>query len=172
MKIKKLLIGMILLTILILPIVYSVQQKVYILNLKYDNGKVTKESLIVTQGIFIEESQPREGYRLELISFKDKILYTQKFIFSELQKGPMPEESDMVEKIKYLPDITEKEPSLLKTSSVELMIPYYGEAKTIKIYDINDVKVLEIDISSFAEKERPSGIWNKFISWFKKLFGK
>jgi len=172
---KKILI-ILLLIILVLPIVYSAQQKVYILNLKYDNGKVTKESLIVTQGIYSEEVQPETGYRLELISFTDEILYTRKFIFSELQKGPLPKESDILERTQYLPDITKKEPSLLKTSSAELMILYYEDAKTIIIYDPNNIKVLEIDVSSFAEKvaiEEPTpGFFGRIINWLKALFWK
>ena len=96
---KKILI-IFLLVSLVLPLVYSAQQKVYILNLKYDEGKVTKESLIVTRGMFSEESQPETGYRLELISFAGEIIYTRKFSFPELQKGPLPKESDILEREK------------------------------------------------------------------------
>ena len=108
--------------------------------------------------------------------------YSRIFIFPESQKGPLPKESDILERTQYLPDITEKEPSLLKTSSVELMIPYYKDAKIVRIYDINDIKVLEIDVSSFAEKvtgepgkivEEPKpSFLERIINWFKALFGK
>jgi|TARA_B100001971_G_C18107794_1_gene492493 hypothetical protein len=178
---KKILIILIMIT-LVLPIVYPAQQKVYILNLKYNDGKITKESLIVTEGMYSEEVQPETGYRLELISFTDEVLYSRIFIFPESQKGPLPKESDILERTQYLPDITEKEPSLLKTSSVELMIPYYKDAKIVRIYDINDIKVLEIDVSSFAEKvtgepgkivEEPKpSFLERIINWFKALFGK
>lgn len=171
MVMKKILI-IVLLMVLTLPMVYSAQQKVYILNLKYDNGKITKESLIVTQGFFIEaKEQPETGYRLEVVSFEDKILYTRKFIFPTFQKGPIPNESDILEREKYLPDITKKEPSILKKSSIELMIPYHKNAKLIRIYDSNDIKVLEINVSAFAEKEIKSlSIWQRIINWFKKIF--
>lgn len=160
---KKIIISLVLI-ILLLPAVYSAQQKVYILNLKNDNGKIIKESLIVTQGFFVEDkNQPENGYRLELVSFTDKVLYTKKFNFPKLQKGPLPKDSDILERAKYLPDITEKEPSTLKTSQIELIMPYYGNAKLIRIYDQNNINVLEIDVSSFAEKvaveEKPIFNW-------------
>mgnify|MGYP000486180240 CR=1 FL=1 len=76
----------------------------------------------------------------------------KKFNFPELKKGPLPKDSDILERTKYLPDVTKKEPSTLKTSQIELIMPYYGNSKLIRIFDQNNIKVFEIDISSFAKK--------------------
>ena len=67
---KKILFGMVMFFVLI-NIAYALEQRVYILDIKYDNGIITKASIKVMAGEAPDRrNQPDTGYLVELISFR------------------------------------------------------------------------------------------------------
>lgn len=130
----------------------AVEQKAYILNLKYDEGIITKEDLKVIPGEAPDRRiQPKIGYLLELISFNNETLYSFKFNFP-LEKLMVPpanwfdENGNQV----YIPKSSEVR-QRLDVVIITLVIPYFKNGKTISIYDPNNTKVLAIDVGYFAD---------------------
>ena len=139
----------------LISFVSAAEQDVFVLNLRYDNGNVSVQSLIVSKGFFNEPlNQPEEGYRLEVVSSKGKVLYEQKFEFSlKINFEPPPEWFDDEGNQIYFP--TEEETEITtNTSTVELIFPYFKNIESINVYDRNDELVSSIDVGGedFGEK--------------------
>lgn len=137
--------------VLFVSSVFAKEQRIYDLILKYDKGAVTKQSLIVTIGIFNEvKDQPENGYRLELKSFDNKILYSQKFnfdltnAFSPPPKGTFDDEGRQI-------SIPEQKIIILDEAEIELIFPFSPDGKQIDIYDSSNKKILTISVAHFAE---------------------
>lgn len=117
--------------------VYASEQRVYDLVLDYNRGTVSKKSLTVTVGIFTDIlDQPENGYRLEIKSFDNKILYSQKFLF---------------ESIGQQISIANQNPFMVEEDERELVFSYFPNGKEINIYDSENKKILTISVAHFAE---------------------
>ncbi len=111
--------------------------KVYILNLNYDNGKITLKDKIVKYGYSPDRKiQPEEGYRLEVVSLNSEILYFFNF------EVPSRIYVDVTN-----PGTQELSGGIIKLDKTDfaLVVPYFEEAKEIKIYDMNNNEILLIN---------------------------
>ena len=77
--------------LMILPITIALEStKVYIIDLSYKDGELIINDKIIKYGYAPDRAlQPLEGYRAEIISFDNNILYTFKF------KIPLSEYTDL-----------------------------------------------------------------------------
>jgi hypothetical protein len=134
----------------------AAQQDVFVLNLKYDKGAISSEQLLVIKGFFNKPvNQPQDGYKLKIFSLDDEILHSQQFNFPlETFYGTRPEWFDQEGNQIYLP--TEKETFVIKDeANIELLTPYFEQAKSINIYDNNNNLALEIIVNEGrAEQEK------------------
>ena len=139
--------------IFILPVGYAETQKIYTLDLNYNQGTVTKELLFVTQGYFKEQKGSTEDYySLELISFEGTILHTQRFNFPlEIFGAPNLDWFDEAGNQIYIPTAEESGYALLDEAIARLIIPYFKNGKGIIVYNSEKNKILEIDISSYSD---------------------
>ncbi|MDO8741508.1 MAG: hypothetical protein Q7J54_08160 [Candidatus Woesearchaeota archaeon] len=143
-KLKLIILGITLMFLfgLLFGTVIAVKNKIYELNLEYNNGIITSKEIVV-KPISIPEKriQPTIGYNLELISFSNEILDSFKFeipltIFVDRidpQTGEMTGEAIRLDKTEFI-----------------LKVPYFKNGKTINIYDPNNTKVLSVDVGHFA----------------------
>lgn len=135
---------------LAVPSVFAKEQKVYDLILNYDKGTVAKQSLTVAIGVFSKETdQPERGYRLELRSFDNRILYSQNFLFDLVANflappGTFDEEGRQI-------SIPEQEIAIFDEAEKELIFPFFSNGKQIEIYDPENKKILTISVEHFAE---------------------
>lgn len=135
--------------ILLLNIVIAAQQEVYVLNLKYDKGNISILNLMKTKGFYNKPvDEPKQGYRLDVVSFENKLLYSQKFNFElEIKSAPLPEWFDEHGNQIYFPK--EEETRIIKDSDVrELIFPYFENAQRIDIYNPNDILVLSFEVNT------------------------
>ncbi len=154
---------LILFLLIIVNIVNAAQQDVFILILKYDKGELSTLFLNVAKGYFHEQvSQPENAYRLEVVSFDNKILYAQKFDFQlEVIFAPLPEWFDEKGNQIYIPNESETKVTINSTTQ-DFVIPYFDDAKKINIYENSNELKLSIDVSQFSKYEiKPISIDNK-----------
>jgi|SRR3989344_758670 len=164
MKLKYLL--LIVGALLLAGLVYAESQKVFQLTLEYNKGNITKESLYVKNGYFTPLSEQEGDYRVDIISFENNALYSQRFDFSlEIFGAPKREWFDEKGRQIYIPNETESGYKVLDETLIELIIPYFENAKLINIYDKDNNLKLSIDVSHFT---RPKTI--KGITFKKELY--
>ena len=132
---------------------YAEQQDVFQLKLEYNKGEISKSSLLVTRGYFSNPIQmPDDDYTLKIISFDNRVLYQQRFKFPlEVFGAPLPEWFDEKGRQIYIPTAEEAGHIILDKASVELIFPYFDDAKTINIYDKDNNLKLSIDVSPFTK---------------------
>ena len=142
-----------LMIVLLSSFAYAEQQGVFQLKLDYNKGEISKNSLLSTKGYFSNSVQmPDEDYTLKIISFNNKILYEQRFKFPlEIFGAPLPEWFDEKGNQIYIPTAEESGHKILDKASVELILPYFNNAKLINIYDKDDNLKLSIDVSHFTQ---------------------
>ncbi len=145
----KLFIG-VLIVFLFTSSVFAKEQRVYDLTLKYDKGTITKQSIIVTIGIFNEVTdQPANGYRLELKSFDNKILYNQKFSFDLTGVFVAPPGTfDGNGRQIFVPN---ENTITVDQADKEIIFPFFPNGKEIDIFAPDNKKVLTISVAHFAE---------------------
>ena len=141
------------LTTIILLILISIAAaqtgKVLILNLDYDDGKITFKDKIIKIGYSPDmKIQPEEGYRLDVVSREDTLLYSFKF------EVPLDVYVDAASA-----DGKEMSGGLIRLDKADfaLAIPYFEDAKEIKIYDERDTQQLGINVEEKAQKR--SKLW-------------
>lgn len=121
--------------------IFAQEGKFYHVNLLYDKGKIELKNIAVLPG---EISQvPQEGeYKFELISFSDRVLYTNSFEFPLSIHG---EDID--------PKTGQFISKTVKTDNTEVIvnIPYFPDGEMINIYDSRNTKLLEIPVIGFAQ---------------------
>ena len=121
--------------ILLVLLAYNVNaqiEKVFVLNLNYDQGEITQNSLFISYVYFNEEkNQPEDGYYLSLNSIDNEELFKLKFNF------PL--------KVFDL-NVTE-----LDQGEVKLIVPYFEESRNIEIYSSDGIKILDISLSNLIE---------------------
>ena len=148
MKIKNLII--IVVSLLLVQLVYGENQRVFQLTLNYNKEEITKESLFVKDGYFTPLTEEGD-YRLDVISFDNQTLYSQKFdfpleVFGEPRKEWFDEYGNQI----YIPTAEESGHQLLDQGIAELIFPYFDDAKLINIYDKDSNLKLSIDVSHFT----------------------
>ena len=117
------------------------ENQIYFLNLNYNYGDIELIDVSVRQGYSPDRKiQPEDGYKCEVVSFSDKILYSFKFLPPLLIMGPPPLEGE-----------EPTEPVYLNETDFTLLIPYFRNAKSINIYDSEKNLKLSVDVSSFSD---------------------
>lgn len=137
--------------IFLIGIVSAEANKVYILNLNYDNGKITLKDKIVKYGYSPDRKiQPEEGYRAEVASATGDVLYFFNF------EVPSKIYVDVTE-----PGTNELSGGIIKLDKTDfaLVIPYFEEAKEIRFYDINNNMVLSVDAEERLSGKRNVLLW-------------
>ncbi|MEK6860660.1 MAG: hypothetical protein AABY07_01695 [Nanoarchaeota archaeon] len=144
---------LLLMIVLLSSFAYAEQQDIFQLKLEYNKGEITKNSLLTTKGYFSNPVQtPDDDYTLKIISFNNKILYEQRFKFPlEIFGAPPKEWFDEKGNQIYIPTAEESGYKILDKASVELIIPYFDNAKLINIYDKENNLKLSIDVSYFTQ---------------------
>lgn len=112
-------------------------ERVFIISLLYDKGELAKENIYTAKGDYIPEKIFIENnYRAEILDFNDNTMANEVFTFSLIR-------------------ITENGIEQIDQAIKTLILPYFDNAKIINIYSPKDEKILEIDVSYFAEKIEP-----------------
>lgn len=122
--------------ILLLNIVIAVENKVFILDLNYDNGQISINDVITKAGYAPDRKlQPEQGYKLE-ITKGNEVLYSFKF------EIPLKINTDVIEeKGEISGGIV-----ILEKTNFALVVPYYKDAEHIKIYDNKDNEVVSTTV--------------------------
>lgn len=158
MKIKNLIIIVVLL--LLIQLAYSESQRIFQLTLNYNKGEITKDNLFVRDSYFTPLNEEGD-YRIDVFSFYNQTLYSQRFAFSlEVFGEPRKEWFDEYGNQIYIPTAEESGHQILDQGIVELIVPYFDDAKLINIYDKENNLKLSIDVSHFTRpniyKKTPS----------------
>jgi len=109
----------------------------YNLTLRFDTGNLTFENVKISSVIPIEESG---HYNYKIISLSDKVLYQANFSLP-----------DLITKIYHEKNGELFEDYVLTNESITLLIPYFDNAKEIRIYDPNLTLLLTIPVSQFSK---------------------
>jgi len=126
--------------IFLLSIAQAAENKIYVLDLEYNKGNINFIDLSVKVGYAPDRKiQPEVGYKCEVISFTDEVLYSFKFEIPLVIYTPPPLEGEEPEGPIYLEEV-----------NFILIIPYFENGKVINIYDSNNTKKVSIDISQYA----------------------
>lgn len=112
------------LSFLFLNKVYA-EEKFYYVKLLYNQSKLALENVSVLPGS-ISQTQQGGNYRFDLLSLNGKSLYSNKFIIP----------------FYLLRQQTEGE--------IVLTAPYFSDGKEISVYDVKNIKILEIPVIQFA----------------------
>ena len=152
-------------------LVLAFEQRVYVLNVKYDNGVITKENIKVISGEASDKrNQPKEGYLLELVSFDETILNSFKFNFPlQIVSLASPDWFDKEGNQIYFPNPEEVGQITLNKTSLQLVVPYFTNGKNINIYNPNGEKVLNIDVRYFVNQSETIFEENQTIKTSQKI---
>ncbi len=129
--------------VLMTLVVTAAPEKIYVVNLNYDKEKISLIKVYVKLGYAPgRKIQPEEGYRCEVISFKGEKLDSFKFM------PPTRWFYDYID-----PETGELAGGIREVEVVDftLVIPYFPGGKRIDLYNPQGEKILEIDVSQFAE---------------------
>lgn len=139
MKTKKI----ILMVMLLLFAQFVYAEKITILNLHYAKGEVSVLDKIDTYGYYPDRKiQPDIGYKAEVVSEEDAILYSFKF------EVPLEHYTDI-----HLDNKTQGGLVIVDDTDFALIIPSLPTAKEINFYNEKNVKVLSVGL--VEEKEVP-----------------
>ncbi|MBW2980331.1 hypothetical protein KY360_02865 [Candidatus Woesearchaeota archaeon] len=132
MKTKKL----ILMIMLLLFAQAACAEKILILNLNYDNGKVSIIDEIETYGYYPDRKiQPDAGYKAEIISVDDDVIYSFRF------EVPLEHYTDI-----HMDGKTQGGLVRVDNTDFALILPSLPDAKQINIYNEKEENVLTADL--------------------------
>ncbi|MBW2984680.1 hypothetical protein KY361_06170 [Candidatus Woesearchaeota archaeon] len=132
MKTKKL----ILIIMLLLFAQFACADKITILNLHYDRGEVSVIDKIDTYGYYPDRKiQPDIGYKAEVVSVDDAVLYSFKF------EVPLEHYTDI-----HLDNRTQGGLVIVNETDFALIIPSLPTAKEVNFYNEKNVKVLTVGL--------------------------
>lgn len=140
-----------------MEVTFSQTDKVLILNFHYKNGVLGIKNKLIKYGFYPDRKiQPKEGYKLEIWSSENKILYTFKFqlptkIYVDHSKN----------------DTLEGGIIVLNETDFALILPYFDNAKVIKIYNPRGYKI--ITYALWTEKLSPKKLSYLLFSLFLLL---
>ncbi len=147
-----------LLTIIIFLVIPTIQisaeidcSKVFVVKFNYDNGIISYKDKIIKCGYSPDRKlQPLDGYRAEIISIKNKPLYSFKFDI------PLTTNFDMSDPlIKSLSGGM----VVLNETDFALIFPYYDNAKSIRIYNPREYEVATIPLIEEQFMQKRSTLW-------------
>ena len=111
-------------------------EKIIILNLHYENGKVSVIDKIDTYGFYPDRKiQPDVGYKAEIISVDDDIIYSFRF------EVPLEHYTDI-----HMDGKTQGGLVRVDKTDFALILPSLPDAKQINIYNEKEENVLEVDL--------------------------
>lgn len=125
--------------LLLLQTAYALPSRIQILNLEYEENKLSLTNKITKLGYYPDRKiQPESGFRCEIVSSDNEVLYTFKF------KIPNKIFVDVTDPVK-----NELSGGIVKLDKTEfaLIVPYFKEAAEINFYDEKGKKALTIDIA-------------------------
>ena len=158
-KMKKVILVMLL---MVLPIVIALEStKVYIIDLSYKDGKLVINDKIVKYGYAPDyKLQPLEGYRAEIVSVDESILYFFKF------EIPLKEYVDVSDNESVIAG------GLIKLSETDfaLILPYYDNAKEIVFYDEANNKAASVDVKEEKKEEKKEEEKTNIWIWALEFF--
>lgn len=141
------------LVLVLLPATYAVEtDKVMILSLHYDNGKVSLNDKLVKYGYAPDRIlQPETGNKIEILDNAGNVLYSFNF---EIPKGIYAEISDADGNI---------EGGLVERQDFDfaLTIPYFEDAAEVKVLDESSVRIAGFEAREKEEKR--SLFWTSII---------
>jgi hypothetical protein len=125
--------------------VHAPAEDALIVGLHLEKGQVSLITLEKSPAYYTEPAiTPETGYRVELVSFTGKQLYSRTFLFpTTLSFQALPIVNIPEEEIRG-GEIT------LDTASVELILPTYPNAANLIVYDPENQEVLEASLAQFA----------------------
>jgi len=116
-------------------------EKTYIIDINYDKGALKENTVYVTKSKAPDRKVVRKvDYVGKIISFDDKTLHTFKFEFPRVEWLAPPEEG----MVSYPPIELEK-------LNYSLLAPYFNDAKKLEVYDLENKRVLTVDLGYFSE---------------------
>jgi hypothetical protein len=132
----------ILLIMLLLFAQAAYADRVVILNLHYKEGKISVIDKVEKYGYYPDRKlQPDTGYRAEIISVEDDVLYSFRF------EVPMEHYTDI-----QIENKTQGGMVLVDETDFAMIVPSLPNAKAINFYDEKDVKVLGVDLTEEESK--------------------
>lgn len=127
---------------------------VFVVKFNYNNGLITYKDRVIKCGYAPDRKlQPEEGYKAEIISVDNEILYSSKF------EIPLKVNFDLSDPIvKTLSGGV----LILNETDFALIFPYYDKAKSIVVYNPRDYEIVIIPLmeEQFVQKK---SIWWVFI---------
>jgi hypothetical protein len=115
----------------------------YLLELNYNQGNLSLLNISLKDGHFSEPLwQPENGWKAEIISLKNEILYSLKFIPNQIQVFWAPSNEKESPPGPISPD----------NFTFALSLPYFREANIINIYDPQGNLKLSKDVSFLKPK--------------------
>jgi hypothetical protein len=131
--------------------VQAQQEKLFSVTFTLVDNQLVVEDVEIVYGVFVEPKSVSEDYRLELLSFEEKVLYETKFGISTIEYfEPLPEWFDEEGNQIYIPSEDEVRRQI-ENPSTAFLLPYFPDVKFLRVYDSEGVLLLEEDISFFAD---------------------
>jgi len=125
-------ISFVLILVLVLGVVLAVENKVFIVDLNYKDERITVNDIMTKAGYYPDRKlQPERGYTLELVSEDDLVLYSFKF------QIPLKIYTDVIDEDGEIKGGV----IILNETNFALILPYFDDAKEIRIYDIKNKEV-------------------------------
>jgi len=119
------------LLLFIIPVVVGEADMVWVMNMNYDKGEITLLDKTLKYGFFPDRNyQPEIGYDMEMVSFEDRVIYEFTFkrpnvIHVDRSNGTNLEGGQIV----------------LNNVDFTLIVPYYKDAKEVRIYNSEGVEI-------------------------------
>jgi len=130
-------IKLLLITLILLLNIALAENKVFIVDLNYKDGKITVNDVMTKAGYYPDRKlQPEKGYTLELISDDDMVLHSFRF------EVPLKIYTDVIDENGEIKGGI----LILNETNFALVLPYYDDAKYIKIYDNENKEVISASV--------------------------
>lgn len=144
---------LLLLFILAIPIVTANIEcsKVFVVNFNYNEGTIKYKDKVIKCGYAPDRKiQPVEGYKIEMFSIDNRVLYSFKF------EVPLDLNFDL-----STPVVKSLSGGMLILSETDfaLIFPYYDDAKSIIIYNSRDYKLVTIPLIEEQFMQRRTFWW-------------
>ena len=137
--------------LILINIAYAMSNKIIITDLHYEEGNLKLNGKIVKPGFFPDRRiQPKEGYRVDMISSQGEYLYG--FYF----EIPLNLYTDLVHKGTTM--ITGGV-TVLNQTDFALTMPFPDDLKEIRFYDPEDTLVLTVNVKEENLSRQNNRLW-------------
>ncbi|MBS3097873.1 hypothetical protein J4209_03720 [Candidatus Woesearchaeota archaeon] len=137
--------------LLVITTAKAQMSKVHILDLSYDNEVITLNDKITKFGYAPDRKiQPDDGYTAEVIAIDNSVLYSFRF------KVPLELYLDITD-----PVTGELTGGMIKLDKTDfaLVIPYFEDAKEIRLYNSSKQELLAIDVEEKLSRKNIIWLW-------------